>query len=341
MDTELKIYHSILFLELRPWTNRNIPDPKFRELIQKVVKEHFMYQPDYEVDFPKPLTVKRKYYFSLIENEATRYLNNFRSIIEGALNDQEKTYWVHTTLTKVLIQKFKETSKTIDDNQYLLSFLAPGAKSKSDINKLDETYIVQYLKHQLIRIYIEIQDTCKDFLKEEENTEDDIHQMYFSEEAPAKSLVIPAQKIKIAVPASKTQTKETLDAVLKAIISDFRKEAKGVPEYKNIIKNPSRFASFEEKLFENGYIDIDYNSVNKHGQIQELATIFHILINKNYFNPKVFIKNKPLKPLDCRKFLDYRYSSNTYKQFRTLSKSPEKVADFLENNYWLDQLPKS
>lgn len=103
MNNELNLYHKILFLELRPWTNREVAETKYKELMQGISKEHFSFQPLYEVDFPKPLTAKRKYYFSIIENEATCYLNNFQQIIAGALNEKEKQYWVHTTLTKVLL----------------------------------------------------------------------------------------------------------------------------------------------------------------------------------------------------------------------------------------------
>lgn len=333
MNNELTLYHNILFLELRPWMNRSTAEAKYKTLLQEIKKEHFSIQPNYEVDFSKPLTSKRKYYYSLIENEATRYLNNFHGIMEGA-NDKEKKYWVHTTLTKVIAQKLKETSAVITDNQYLL-----GQKT-TDKNLLDETYIIQLVKYQLIRIYMEIQETFPEYLKEEAVTEDELHQLYFSEQAPEKSLLIPAEKIKLATPASKVNAKH-VDIELKVLKNDFREVKKGVLDYKTIVKNPQRFASFEEQLFLNEYIDTDYNFTNKHGQIQELAAIFHVLINKGYFSPKDFTTQKTLKALDYRKFLDHRYQAGTDKQFRTLGNQQEKVAEFLENNSWLERLPTS
>lgn len=340
MDAELGLYHKILLLELRPWTNREITDAKFKELLLKVKQHHYVLQPNYAVDFPKPLTAKRKYYHALIENEAIRYLNNFHQIIEGCLNDKERKYWVHTTLTKVFVSKFKEASKVIDDNSYNFSLLISGGKSKSDKNTLDETYIIQHVKYQLIRLFIEIQETYKDYLKEEEIPEEELHQIYFTEEAPVNSLLIEAEKIKVAKPASKAQVKQTSET-FRALKNDFRDTAKGVLDYKTIIKNDTRFASFEEQLFVQGYIDADYNFTNRHGQIQELAAIFRVLINKGYFSPKDFAKNKALKHVDYRKFLDHRYKAKTDKQFRTLGNEPEKVAEFLENNYWLENLPTS
>jgi hypothetical protein len=162
MNNELNLYHKILFLELRPWTNREVAETKYKELMQGISKEHFSFQPLYEVDFPKPLTAKRKYYFSIIENEATNYLNNFQQIIAGALNEKEKQYWVHTTLTKVLSQKLREVSKVIDDSQYFFQQLSAASKASTPESKIqDEAYILQYLKYQLIRIYLEIQETFR------------------------------------------------------------------------------------------------------------------------------------------------------------------------------------
>jgi hypothetical protein len=340
MDTELELYHKILLLELRPWTNREVTEAKFKEMLQKVKPQHFVFQPIYEVDFPKPLTAKRKYYHAIIENEAIRYLNNFHQIIEGCLNDKERKYWVHTTLTKVFVPKLKEVSKIIDDNTYTLELVSSGAKSKADKNTLEEAYIIQHVKYQLIRLYMEIQETYKAFLKDDEMPEEELHQVYFTEEAPSKSLLIEAEKIKLAKPASKVEVKESTDSI-RILKSDFRDPSKGVLDYNTIIKNSSRFASFEEQLFLHGYIDKDYNFYNKHGQIQELAAIYHVMINKGYFSPKDFNKNKMLKPLDYRKFLDHRYNAKTDKQFRTLGNEPEKVAEFLEANYWLENLPTS
>lgn len=109
MNNELALYHEMLFLALRPWKKREVSESKFKELMLGLSKQDFSFQPLYEVVFEKPLTAKRKYYHALIENEATRYLNGFHSIISCAEKVNEKKYWVHTTLTKVISQKLKET----------------------------------------------------------------------------------------------------------------------------------------------------------------------------------------------------------------------------------------
>lgn len=339
MNNELSLYHNILFLDLRPWKKRDVSESKYKELMQSISKGAFSFQPLYEVAFEKPLTAKRKYYHALIENEATQYLNNFHSIVAGAEKVNEKKYWVHTTLTKVISQKLKETSKAIEDNQYYLDQFLTCKKSKSVAAYIfDETYIIQFLKYQLIRIYLEIQEAFQDYLKEDAVSEDELHSIYFLELPPSKSILVEAKKIKLPIPASQVNAKpDTVQFIPKAF--DFRTDKKGVLSYKTIVKDANRFSRFEEELFSQGLIDVDYTFGNQHGQIQEMAAIFHTLIKKGYFNKRNFEKKKDIKPIDIRKFLDHRYESNTFKQFQTWGYKPTELADFVEARYWIDHLP--
>lgn len=339
MNNELNLYHKILFLELRPWTNREVAETKYKELMQGISKEHFTFQPLYEVDFPKPLNAKRKYYFSIIENEATSYLNNFQQIIAGALNEKEKQYWVHTTLTKVLSQKLKEVSKVIYDNQYFFQQLSAASKASTPESKIqDEAYILQYLKYQLIRIYLEIQETFSSYLKEEAISEEELHQQYFSEQAPSKSFIIEAVKLNLPLPASQVSAKpQTVQFTVKAF--DFRPEKKGVYSYEVMIKDKHRFSMFEEELFRENLISQDYDFINDHGNIQLLAAIFQALVKKGYFNKRNFEKKKEIRPVDIRKFLDHRYNSSTDKFFRNWANKPSEFADFILVRPWIKNLP--
>ena len=108
---------------------------------------------------------------------------------------------------------------------------------------------------------------------------------------------------------------------------------------KKLLKNDIRFAAFEEKLFENGYIDSDYRFTDKHGYKNELAQIYHHLISKRYFHPILFPEKLPITNLQIRKFLDHRYSTNIDRQFRNYSEKPTVIADFIESHYWLSNLP--
>lgn len=341
MNNELNLYHKILFLELRPWANREYSETKFKELLNAVKKEDFSFQPVYELSFFKPLSNKRKYYHALIENEAIRYLNAIYSIFDGAYNDEEKHFWSHDTLNKVIAQKLTETAARISEHNYFLSTLTnPLEKPKADTNTLDEIYILQLLKFQLIRIYLELQTIFNGYLKEDVYTEAELNEIYFKEPLPQESFLIPAKEIHKPLPASQVTAKpQTVQFEAKAF--DFRPEKKGIIPYDAIIKDSGRFSRFEEELFSHELIDENYSFKNQHGQIQELAAIFQTLIKKGYFNKRQFPKNKEIKPVDIRKFLDHRYNSNTDKQFRTWANKPDELADFVGSKYWIDKLPTS
>ena len=125
----------------------------------------------------------------------------------------------------------------------------------------------------------------------------------------------------------------------KALTNDFRDTSKGILSYEAIIKTPTRFASFEESLFQNGYIDENYKFVDKHGMKNEMAAIYHQLINKGYFHQHTFQPTKQIKDVDIRKFLDHRYQANLDKQFRTYRQNPEQLAEYIDSQYWLTKLP--
>jgi len=341
MNNELNLYHKILFLELRPWANREFSEAKYKELLNAVKKEDFAFQPLYELSFLKPLSNKRRYYHALIENEATRYLNSIYSIFVGAYNDEEKHFWSHDTLNKVMAQKLTETAARITEHNYFLSTLTnPLEKKQADTNTLDEIYILQLLKFQLIRIYLELQTIFNGYLKYDAYTEAELNEIYFTEPLPQESFLASAKKVNTPAPASQVTAKpQTIQFEAKAF--DFRTEKKGIIPYEAIIKDSGRFSRFEEELFSHELIDENYNFKNQHGQIQELAAIFQTLIKKGYFNKRQFPKNKEIKPVDIRKFLDHRYNSNTDKQFRTWANKPDELADFVSSKYWIDKLPTS
>lgn len=338
MNNELSIFHKILFLELRPWSIKVFSEAKFVELTQQVKKEFYSFQPLYQVDFPKPLTARRKYYHALIDNEAIRYLNAFHQEMLAALNDDEKKYLVHTTLNKLLIQKLNETSAIINEYQYFFINVSRPSKSTGSPNIGDDSYTLQFLKYQLIRIYLEIQYSYKDFVKGDSLSESDIQQLYFSEPPQDKSMITEAP-ITIHKQSEGKQVVHKTVMPFKALKVDFREPVKGIIDYKTIIKNDQRFAQFEEQLCSHGYIDENYSFVNKYGLREEMAMIYHLLISRNYFNPRKFNPNKPIQQLDIRKFLDHRYNASLDKQFRSYNKSANKIADFVSKHRWLDILP--
>ena len=339
MTIDLNLFQEILFLSLRPWMRKDVSDARYKEMIHEINRSEYLFQPSFDVKFLKPLTPKRIYYHTLIENATRDFLNNFQQIIESADTTNVKKYWVHKALTKVISQKLRDSSQTINDNEFYLETISPDSISKSTNKaKLDDTYIIQLLKFQLIRLYLEIQMGFKTYLNEDALSENELHSIFFTEQSPSKSFIAEAKKIKLATPASQVAEKpDTIQFTPKAF--DFRNDKKGVLTYKIIVKDANRFSRFEEELFTHELIDVNYNFKKEHGKIQEMAAIFQTLFKKGYFNKRNFEKKNEIKPIDIRKFLDHRYVSDTSKQFQTWGNDPTALANFIEERYWIDKLP--
>ncbi len=342
MSNELSLYHQLLFLDLRPWMKRDVSEAKYKELLQSFSKENISFRPLYEVSFIKPLTAKRKYYHALIDSEATGYLNNFERNFFSAEKVNEKKYWVHTTLTKVISQKLKEASKIIKANEYYLDQILPGVKPNSTAEHLlDETYILQYLKCQLIRIYLEIQTAFKPFVKEDELTEEELHSIYFKEEIFTISFL------------TKTTYNESIKETGLKIIPDteiifipekreIRQATKGVLSYNEIVSKRDKLARVESILFEQKLIDKEYSFVTTKGNILKMAAVYRVLFDNEVFQKITFKDNKKVivTDLHIKKFLNHRYAVNIDKEFRNFSKA-EVLNTFLSNNLWIGQLSYS
>ncbi|PKP12058.1 MAG: hypothetical protein CVU09_00750 [Bacteroidetes bacterium HGW-Bacteroidetes-4] len=338
MSESLNIYHEILFLGLRPWIIGKQSEQKFKELLLELKKEYHINQPHYELDFIKPLSNIRKYYNALIELEATKFLNDFHSEFKQALNDNEKAYLIHNILNKVLSQKLKETEQVITSRNYTSDqYTLQSGNKQIDKSVSDESYILHNLKHQLIRLVMELQDSYTDFMKEEPLAVEEIYYKYFNEEPPTPSFINEAVNYPNTNQAIK-QLDKAEKPVFNPLRQDIKDPSKGIYTYDQMIKNPSRFADFESKLFENGYIDENYRFKDEYGQKKSLAAIYHQLIRKGYFNKRIYPENIENTGLIIRKFLDHRYGANVDKQFRNWDNNQEELLSLIEKDYWLDNL---
>jgi len=335
---QLELYNEILFLDLRPWLKSNDPDLKFKQLLSEVKKEYFTYQPNYEVDFIKPLSNFRKYYLAIIEHDATKYLNDLYAEINASTNPTEIKYLVHFALTRTLSQKLNEISRILSERKYNPNqFDLSSEDLRLDKSVADESFVIHYLKHQLVRLFLEVQESYQEHLKEEPISEDEIYYMYFNEQAPKPSFISEADNypdLKAVPIKERAEEKETFNALRQ----DIRSEKKGVFSYNQLIKNQSRFAQIEEDLFERELIDKNYQFIDKYGQKRYLSAIYHQLIRKGYFNKRVFPDNIEVKPSQIRKFLDHRYNADVDKQFRIWDGTQKELIEFIEKDYWLDRI---
>lgn len=338
-DNPLSVFHEILFLGLRPWNNRTLPEAKFKELVREVTNEVYNHQPKYKVAFNNPLNAKRKYYSLIIANGAIHFLNYLKNEVDAAFNDNERLYLVAQQAIKPLAQKLKETNSIIEERKLHWSEIKGTAQlSNTDAAQADEAYIIQLVKYNLLFMYLEIQNSFPQFLNDDALSKDELHQKYFTEQELQSGIITDADQIHLPTPAS--QVKADPNAItFERKAFDFRETKKGVMTYEQIIRKGQLFSSFEEELFSHNIIDEDYNFIDNQGNIQLLAAAVQEAIKKKYFSPKNFIKGGDLKPREITKFIEHRYNQIMDKQFRLWNNNPNGLAKFLDNHFWITNLP--
>ena len=338
-NNPLSVFHDLLFLGLRPWNNRSLPEAKFKELVREVNNEVYNHQPKYKVAFSNPLNAKRKYYSLIIANGAIHFLNHLKNEVDAALNDNERLYLVAQQAIKPLAQKLKEANNIIEERQLHWSEIKGTAHlSISDAAQADEAYIIQLVKYNLLFMYLEIQNSFPQFLNDDALSADELHQKFFTEQELQSDIIINADQINLPTPAS--QVKADPHAItFERKAFDFNDPPKGVLPYTKVVRNEQRFAAFEEELFLHNLIDKDYNFIDDHGNKQLLAAAIQAIIAKNYFLERNFVKLRAMQPVDIRKFIDHRYTTSIDKQFRNWSNDTNALAQFLDNHFWITNLP--
>lgn len=339
MSYSFALFDRILNGDLKPWLQHDISENKFREEYAQVTKFNFKFQPLYNLDFVRPIGIRRKFFKRIIENEAIAFLNSFHKSLEDSDLIAHKEYLINNLLLKELPDIFNQIKSKISKFALFPKLYLPAPDgSMNTAADADSSYILHLLKHTVVWIYMEVQEKNKEYLIEDYLEENEIYLEFFGEECPIPSHLITAENIGHASPVV-IRTQETAEPSFKSLTYDFREAANGILSYDEIIKNPTYFARFEEKLFQNGYIKSDHKFSDEHGLKNGFAAIYHILINKGYFNSRVFNPNRKISQTAIRKFLDYRYFTNTDQQFRKHIREPELLHKFLQVNIWIRDLP--
>lgn len=337
MDNKLKLYNDILFGKLRPFRNRNIPPIKFRELTKEIKEEYYSHQPNFEVDFFSPHTDKAKYYRKLIVNEAIRYFNHITDKVENAIGDDVKTLWIKSTLSDILADKLSQVNTEIERLDYPISNIDPkGNHRLKEVNLSEETYVYQYLKVQLIQLFLDIQETFKEYVDDDLLTEDEIYLRYFNEAAPNPSFIKEAPKVNL--PAELPPPKK--EVLFEPVYGDIRPRGSSKATYDNIIYKPQLFGEIEKRLYEYDIIDINSQFIpnRKTSNHRLLAAVIHELIQNGYFRRNIIGTHKKFTDTDIRKYIDERYLTDTNQQVRRLT---EEQIEFAKTKLpWLDRITK-
>lgn len=329
MLNALENCNEILLKTLRPWKLDYVPQ-KFEQLLHDLPKETYQYQPLYEASFQKAVSAKRRYFVALIRQASIRFLNAFHSEMDTALTENEKKYHVNQALNNIIKPKFSDTKKVIEKNGYTLNSINSSN---------DDAFIIQYLKYELIRLYLEVQDHYKPYLKDDELQVEDILTNFFSDPPAANEMIIAAEKINIPIRKVSSTPKDEKKSFQPRNF-EIRDPADGVLTYEEIVAKPERLGRVEAILFDDGYIDQNFVLTDTQGNVKKMAAIAQVLYQFKFFNEITFHDGKKIKvtPRHVQQFVSHRYMTNIDQEFRRLGK-PEALQEYLSNHSWIKLLP--
>ena len=327
MINNLDLYNKILFIS-PPWLEDNISDHKYQQLLQTILVENYAYQPKVGIKFFNPLTPRTKYYHNVIKFEAIRYLNALHNEIINASNENEKKYLVHKTLARQLKKKFAEIEKIITTQQLYITLID---NRTLDRKIRDDAFIIQLLKYELIHVFLETQNNYTSFWPEDVLSETEIHSIYFSETPPENSFLKAAPDLELPK-ATNAILIQPQEKTLVTIKGDIREVKTAVLLYNDIVDKQDLFAKVEAELNKAELLDDQYCFIKKRGNVEKMAAIVHLLIQKKYFIQYSFTGGrKPITDLQIRKFLNHRYITDIDKEFRVFKKI-EKLETYLGNH---------
>lgn len=337
MSSKLSTIKEILYKGLRPWLKHDFSEVKFKQLLNQLPDVNYKTHPKYDVSFDKANSNKRRYFQKLIDNEIIKCINGTHEAISKSTGINHSIFLVYPLLSKTLIDLMKAVNSIIEERDLSEIKFKPINGKVQKGNNADEAFIFQYLKHQLIRLYLEISESYPEYRKTETLELEDLHEIYFDEVAPSLQIINKAEPHHFIEDTPLPATPNT-ENQFKSAQHDIRPEKKGIIAYADIVKHKKHFARFEEILFQQGFIDNNYAFNPKHGNKNVMAKLYHFAISRSYFCQKTFEPIKPITELEIRKFLDYRYNVVLDKQFRTIGSKTIELNEFYAL-HWLSSLP--
>lgn len=328
---DLQPLENILHHHLAPWKAENKIMDRFKVMLQELPDKS--YNTFYEVEYLPQTNDKHKFYLKTIKNTIYDYLETFSKSFNEASNPDHKEYLI-IKASNYILQYFKYTQEVIEERDY--NFDEINSPKYRDTR--DEIYIIHLIKNYLIALYLEVKEITQEqvsysFLDEAAIQAEFFHLYDF------KSFIneVPEQ---IKQELYSTQFKKSNKVNFVPQPYDFRDINPNVMSYDEIVLNSDRFSDFEMKLYENKYIDENYFFIKdrKTNNSENFELIALAIIEKGLLRKSKL--GKLIKDVEYRKFLNHRYKSNIDKKFRIFRNNKAKIAEFIETNIWLRNIPK-
>lgn len=338
MNPTLNDFHRIISSDLKPWVSE-LSNDRYKVLTKELVVSEINYIPSYSLDFIKSFSPKSKYYEELMKNEVTNYLNDIGSLFFGNESENIRINVIFHSLQKEILPLLKKTNEVIESEKYKSDYINIKSLIKSTTEVKENTFILHFLKAQLIAMYLEIQNLGEDYLQTDFLEMDDLYFQIFNEEPPTFYSI---EKVSDNPSLQKTDSYQPRqikkeESGFKPILGDLEGVIETLVTYDNI-SNQEEFAKVEDELHYHKIIDMEYHFIKskKESNSRNLAAILKVLIDSNYFRRNIIGSKRKADDNDIRKFIEARYSCNIQQQFTKLK--PEHIEAAKRKYYWLTQI---
>ncbi|MBR9831352.1 hypothetical protein GYB57_04320 [bacterium] len=212
MSKQNNILDKILDFEFRPWLPQNSLDDVFASKFRSL-QEYTPQQPlKFKIEFLRPFDNKTKYYSRLILNTVKSDFDTLYQTIDEDRNEKLVLYYLDNTLNKRLKTRLKDLGELLKEKDYSLAYINP----KNTSHQVDQahkanTYIMQLLKLGYMQLYLEIQESFKDY-RDDIFIVEDFYTQFLNEPIPEQLPIKNLQVIEIA-----PKPAEKLDSVTNKI----------------------------------------------------------------------------------------------------------------------------
>ena len=180
MEVYQQIY-KVVYGAYRPWLMEDTTASKFRELYYELKAPRPLNELYYTINFQSPISYKRKFYFQLIYQDVVKALNTLHQEISKANTPNQKRYYVHAFIHQFINPYCHNIKHIIQERQLSQTAFEPKEGVVPKGNAIDEAYIFHYLKHQMIRLYLEVCAGYPAHIKEPITDIEQAYSHYFSE----------------------------------------------------------------------------------------------------------------------------------------------------------------
>ncbi|WP_121665844.1 DUF6617 family protein [Mesonia aquimarina] len=170
---------------------------QFKELLNGFKKEYPITTPNYEIDFKKAYSNKRKYYIKLIENDYIKKFNAINDTLEANSTPGHLSFLYDKEFNRIT-NYLTQISNYISENDLDESlYLKPTNNDKSD-----EAYIISFLKANAMMLFMELQERFSELSDTEIYTIEELHEVFFNEEPTQEKIISSYKGLKLKVEKS-------------------------------------------------------------------------------------------------------------------------------------------